>query len=110
MSPELKRAIKQLLEEFVALDSQEDRYPFIYRFHGNVAGIERTALIYLETSGCVAEVSDGTYCITAAGRAYLDKLNTWGPWYWIKNNWFPFAVAVTTVLVSVGSLVANLLN
>jgi hypothetical protein len=105
MDAKLKTKVRDILEELAVVD--DERYNLLTLI-GNSSPLERTAADYLESKGCISKLKR-SYVITAIGREYLDQLNTWGPWYWFKNNWFPAIVALATIIASVGTLVVQVL-
>ena len=105
MNTELRNKAKEILEELGVVD--DERYKLFILTMGSSA-IELKAVDYLESKGCIAK-RERSYVITAAGREYLDQLNTWGPWYWFKSNWFPAIVTLATITASVGTLVVQVL-
>ena len=77
---------------------------------GGTDPLERDAMHYLRDIRAFEELSSGRFRLTAYGREYWDKITTFPPWYWFKQNWFPATVAAATILASVGGIVANALD
>ena len=71
------------------------------------------AMRYLQDKGFMEYRQDNVMTsgrLTAQGYEYWAKINTFGPWYWFKQNWFPSIVAAATIAASVGGIVVNVLT
>ncbi len=87
-----------------AYENDEKYHEYYYTSLGTPA-IDRSALNYMSDMGYVLNVDGGgTFRITAHGRQYWEQINTWGPWYWYKNNWFPATVAMATIMVGISTI------
>ena len=105
VSKELENEIHRVLEESVNARPGN--------FIPNPQGIDRLrydAILYLEDVGAFEQTRSGSFRLTAHGREYWDRLNTWTPWYWFKQNWFPAIVAAGTILFSAAAAAANIVN
>ena len=100
MDAELKSRIKEILE---GLSVTNDKDYKTFTLTGGSSSIDYSARDYLLSKGCLVE-RPHSYAITAAGYDYLEELNTWTPWYWFRNNWFPAIVALMTILTGLGTL------
>ena len=50
------------------------------------------------------------YHLTAKGWEYSDQLQLGPVLYWLDKNWFPATVAATTILVGIGTILAQVLE
>ena len=51
-----------------------------------------------------------SYSLTPEGWGYWERLRLGPIRYWLKYNWFPMAVATTTVVVGICTILAQLLD
>ena len=65
---------------------------------------------YLRDIRAFEELSSGRFRLTAYGREYWDKENTWAPWYWFTHNIFPTTVAFATIATSASGIIFNALD
>ena len=71
------------------------------------------ALAWLYSQGYISDPSasaGATYSLTPEGWGYWERLRLWPTRYWTKYNWFPMAVATTTVVVCICTILAQLLD
>ncbi len=110
MDRELRNEAKKVLEALATPEHRRDGER-IYKnltLNTRTPNLEREAVIYLCSKGCLVKSGQSSYVITAVGRDYLDELSTWGPWYWFQNNWFPATVALATILVGSSAAVVQI--
>ena len=72
--------------------------------------LDNDALQFLTDIGAFERTPTGSYRLTAYGREYWDKENTWAPWYWFKKNCFPATVAFATIATSASGIIFNALD
>lgn len=65
---------------------------------------------YAETSNRRRPVGTRNFFLTPAGWEYWQQLRLGTVRYWVKNNWFPVAVAGITGLFSLGALIVGVLD
>ena len=112
VSKELDREIRLFLGKMIDMEPGSNAIPL-----PRGKAIANEAIKYLTDLG-VLELLPGnsrfhipaTVRVTAYGREYYERLTTFAPWYWFKQNWFGAIVALATVAASVGGIVANVLN
>ena len=105
VSKQLESEIRRLLEESVNASPGN-----FYSGSQGLSSLTFEALRYLADIGAFERYGTGSYRLTAQGRDYWEKLNTWTPWYWFKQNWFPATVAAGTILFSAAAAAANIVN
>ena len=112
MDKELEVRAGEILKELVAPKSRRDGnidYNLWHTVTMVTPNIDRAALSYMLDRAYVVQSSSGhNYRVTALGREHWDQINTWGPWYWYKKNWFPATVALATILVGVSTVAVNI--
>ena len=101
---EVQEAIRNKLEELTSPGYLG------YPLTGGNDDNERSAFWYLRSKGYITDVDDSLCTLTPEGWDYYDRLKSGAVRYWLRNNWFPFVVAVTTALVGMATIVTNLLN
>ena len=102
---ELRREIRSVLAELVNGEPGG-----IIPMRLNMDSLRRDAINYLDDIGAFENVGTSGYRVTAFGREYWDKLNTWDPWYWFTHNVFPTTVAFATIATSASGIIFNALD
>ena len=88
-----------------------------------ISDLEYHAARFLYTNGLIARLEAGqhstiagwdvvegqswAYTLTEKGWAYYERERN-PIRYWLKNNWFPFAIAVITSIIGVANIVGNI--
>ena len=105
MPKELRDGIRNVLETLMG--PNEGTIEILYEAMFTDPSLRTAgAADYLEDLGAL-EPTGTTLRVTAYGREYYEKLTTFAPWYWFKQNWFPAIVAFMTILASVTGAIAN---
>ena len=68
--------------------------------------VERNAWTYLTSKGCLEAVDDCKIRLTAKGWDYHEQLRC-PQVFWLKTNWFPFIVALGTIITGLTSVVRS---
>ena len=62
------------------------------------------------TGGAYPGEGDYTVHLTPAGWEYWKELQLGSTLYWLDKNWFPATVAAATILVGIGTIMAQVLD
>ena len=97
---EVNLAIREVMEELTAFPYVSTRLTARLNY--------RSALGKLHSQGYITYPFDigVDYSLNPAGWEYWERLRLGATRYWLKNNWFPFIVAV----VAVGTLVISTIS
>ena len=109
VSKELEKAIREILNEGINKSQDEGSKTLALNW---AQGINSQAIRYLGDRGFIDtnEEYRDYLRITASGRDYYEKLTTFAPWYWFKQNAFAATVAFATIATSVSGIVFNALD
>ena len=107
MPNQLKQEIRKVLRQLVTPQSGTEQ--LTRHFNEQVTN---EAIEYLMDLGALMILfPDSDYVrVTAYGREYYEKLTTFAPWHWFKQNWFAAMVAAATIAASVGGIVVSALD
>ena len=83
-------------------------------YHDNKPLARDWAIMKLRALGYLSSGYEGeSYLalhLTPAGWEYSDRLRLGPVLYWLKHNWFPATVAAATILVGIGTILAQVLD
>ena len=71
------------------------------------------AITWLLSQGYISDPltgEQGLYHLTPAGWEYWQRLQLGPVLYWLEKNWFPAIVAAATILVGIGTILAQVLD
>ena len=108
MDKELKKRVTELAIPSNKPDGSKNHHAW-HTLNLGTPGIDIAATLFLADLGyLMPSPTGGGYRITAQGREYWERINTWTPWYWYKTNWFPATVALATLLVGFSTVAVHI--
>lgn len=105
MPKEPKREIRDVLDEYLSKGPG-----YRYRLNNDTPQMRKDAFIFLSDIGALETLERDLFRLSAYGREYYEKLTTWAPWYWFKQNAFAATVAFATIATAVSGIVFNALD